>query len=472
MPQRVTGRPRMQDTATAVVAEVLAGAGATVAGRDYSTRGIAELTGLSQTLVSRAVRELAGVSGRGYSGESAPTAAAGSPCSLSRIRADRHERVIELTVAPLDWGDGQTGADHDGVRRAESHSAGARGAGPHARLRRLAGIGGSLHMAGVAEWSQDEEPARFVLRSPGGAEHRCAGLNDLMQCLAAAGGGTLIQVPDSALNALSAWAHRAEVVLEWDGEDGGANPVDFDSKRRSVERLWLSDDSLARVQSVVMALRRDILQHDLHGGDLVHVRRLALVLRVTTAEVTKVLDRLAAEGALEVDAMRSGQRRYRLPSVSASEVVDVYAARYWLGILVLRQAASRPRRFLVPAVTALSHVEESQGLGFHAIDDADLWFQRKVARASGLKHAGRMFELSTLRVQIYIALLRMDYEPAAARIVNDDRAIMRALLAGDAEAAVAVWRGKQSNAVRHMSGLTGSRRFDWGTWARLTGETA
>ncbi|MBR7503908.1 hypothetical protein KCW65_27885, partial [Mycobacterium tuberculosis] len=53
-----SGRPQIQSTATQVVEALVGTAGARISGKDYSTRAIAEATGLSQSIVSRAVREM------------------------------------------------------------------------------------------------------------------------------------------------------------------------------------------------------------------------------------------------------------------------------------------------------------------------------------------------------------------------------------------------------------------------------
>ncbi|MFR4189958.1 MAG: GntR family transcriptional regulator, partial [Corynebacterium variabile] len=54
------GRPRIQEQADAIVAGVLAGAGPRVGSREYSTRRISMMTGISQPLVSRSMRRIRG----------------------------------------------------------------------------------------------------------------------------------------------------------------------------------------------------------------------------------------------------------------------------------------------------------------------------------------------------------------------------------------------------------------------------
>src|SRR5699024_2167513 len=131
--------------------------------------------------------------------------------------------------------------------------------------------------------------------------------------------------------------------------------------------------------------------------------------------------------------------------------------------------APPPQRYLLPVPLALRQVAAAapsrSGID---VEDADLHFQQELARASGLRESARAFESLTLRLRLFISVLQLDYSPASDRIVSDDRAIFRSLARADARTAIEVWRGKVDNAVRHMAGLLGRRRFDQELWTQLT----
>ena len=150
-------------------------------------------------------------------------------------------------------------------------------------------------------------------------------------------------------------------------------------------------------------------------------------------------------------------------------MLDLYAARMAIGEVVLRSLSLRPQRYLVPVQLALRQVEAAaptrSGID---VEDADLHFQQELARASGLRESARAFESLTLRLRLFISVLQLDYSPASDRIVSDDRAMFRSLARADARTAIEVWRGKVDNAVRHMAGLLGRRRFDQELWTQLT----
>jgi DNA-binding GntR family transcriptional regulator len=157
----------------------------------------------------------------------------------------------------------------------------------------------------------------------------------------------------------------------------------------------------------------------------------------------------------------------RIPQASPDDVIELYAARMLLGDVLLRAAATRPRARLLRARQVLGVIEDAVAAGTN-VGDADLRFQQEVARASGLEQTVRLFESSTVRVQMLIALLGMDYARAGRSILADDRRILAALVAGDAGRAVEAWHRKTDAAVRHMHGRARHTAFDVELWRRLT----
>ena len=136
-----SGRPPIQGTADRVVEALVATAGARISGRDYSTRALAEATGLSQSIVSRSLRSLTVAAAEVTGGRELVLAAAGFPLLVFGVRAD--------------------GSAGEGV--------GGPAVAPRRIRRRIAGITAALRSAGVQRWSQ-----RF------GSEHRQVRTADLV----------------------------------------------------------------------------------------------------------------------------------------------------------------------------------------------------------------------------------------------------------------------------------------------------
>lgn len=235
-------------------------------------------------------------------------------------------------------------------------------------------------------------------------------------------------------------------------------------------------------RTLVAELEADIHDHDLRAGDEVSVRRLATRMGVAQREIVRGLSELHLGGVLE----RAGNV-FRLPVVSGESVLDLYAARFSVGVVVLRGAsagrsvrglsgsaavgrsAGRAGGSLYKAGRALSRLEEDDSLGPRSVDRLDLQFQQGLAEASGLDHTADIFESLEQRLRLLIAILRVDYGSAAGKILSDNLAIYDAVRRGRAEDAIAVWRSKIENAVRHMSGVAGLRRFDVEAWQTLVG---
>ena len=284
--------------------------------------------------------------------------------------------------------------------------------------------------------------------------------------------------------------------------------------RRPFLHPWREVGDIVWRRTLVAELEADIRERDLHAGDQVSVRHLADRMGVAQREIVRGLGQLQTSGVLE----RAGSI-FRLPVVSGESVLDLYAARYAVGVVVLRGASSgrtarqptagrtaagsanshlastghtTPRRptpsqrtsselsgsrvapraeqargSLHIADRALSRLEADDSLGPRSVDRLDLQFQQGLAEASGLEHTADVFDSLGQRLRLLIAILRVDYAPAAAKIRSDNAAILAAVRKGRADEAIAVWRSKIENAVRHMSSVAGLRRFDVAAWQSL-----
>lgn len=462
-----SGRPPIQETADRVVEALVATAGARISGRDYSTRALSEATGLSQSIVSRSVRALTIPVTEVAGGSELVLAASGFP----------------LVIV--------------GVRRIDAGGAGSRDESativpPRRVQRRIAGITAALRIAGVGRWAQrfDSEhrqvPTAELLAlldgdgdflvfdplgevpddlsdGPGARVTVCADFDDFVSALKSRL-GECQDIPGSLLDLLADRVrHGLEGVL-W------RESVPYEPQRTSITSdsmeisSWLPKETRSITEHLAIALREEIIDSGYEPGDRINPRLLSRRMQVPRASVDAALRRMVDDKLL--DGSRGGAR---IPLITTVDVLDLYAARMAIGEVVLRSLALRPQRYLVPVQLALRQVEASaptrSGID---VEDADLHFQQELARASGLRESARAFEALTLRLRLFISILQLDYSPASDRIVSDDRAMFSALSRADAKTAIEGWRGKVDNAVRHMAGLLGRRRFDQELWTQLT----
>ncbi|OFL67594.1 FCD domain-containing protein [Brevibacterium sp. HMSC063G07] len=572
------GRPEKQSRANRAVARALALAGRDVVGQVYGTRGLAEELGLSQTLVSRACRWLEGAPDGEASGSVGTVAkgvqaAAGNADSTSHadtqpacvfideIRVEDSRLTLIFRTGESAIPDGpEVGtqkvrpstktADASGDSARTSEASSRPEWGSVNRRRR-----GWAFLAALRQWSDRELFSIHIAAPDGSAQVRQF---DDFDAFAGAVAGVLVRMGGGQVS-----VQELDGGLAWVRETGsagvpGAGGVPFDVLefladavaadvntffwRRPIEtaQSGLAFDSLSGAsgsagtpaksdresqdpvlhpwrevgdsvwrRTLVAELEADLRERSLQAGDQVSVRHLALRMGVAQKEIVRGLGELQMNGVLE----RAGNV-FRLPVVSGESVLDLYAARYAVGVVVLRGAsagrasrqstagrtpagasgthkptaghpspsqrtvsqssvrgavsrAEQAKGSLHIADRALSRLEEDDSLGPRSVDRLDLQFQQGLAEASGLEHTADVFDSLGQRLRLLIAILRVDYEPAAAKIRSDNAAILAAVRKGRADQAIAVWRSKIENAVRHMSSVAGLRRFDVAAWQSL-----
>lgn len=510
------GRPRIQEQADAIVAGVLAGAGPRVGGREYSTRRISMMTGVSQPLVSRAMRRIRGA---GVSDTGDPTSVVDAGPRTLRLSAF----VVDFPRIRVDFADG--GGDVAGEAQAFD--------------RRATAVMAALRISGADTW-----PTTW--RAPGAEELERAWDADLPEerptgedaapvlgpgsvrvywepgrqswdvfldrvaGLFGACGRSVDAVPGALLSALSVragqglhgvrWSRRE--VLQGHGQGhgqgrgkshgrgrgqsyGDVSPSGENSPHSDSERSASPPyptpvvGELSMAEQVAIALRKEITDAGYAAGDRVTSVVLASHMGLRQSAVLTAMRRLVDDGLL---VSRNGV--FSLPLVTGADIIDLYAARLQVGTVLLRACAASPRHRLLGPQTALRALEAAVVRGdAERVDQADLYFQQELAEASGLTQSARTFHSLTLRLQMFISVLQLNYGTAVPRILADDRRIMAALITGDAEVAVWTWRSKLDNAVRHMSAASpvagaggggaggggAGPRFDVRLWERLTG---
>ena len=536
------GRPEKQSRANRAVARALALAGRDVVGQAYGTRGLAEELGLSQTLVSRACRWLEGVDDSAQNADELPTWVlideirvedsrltlifrAGERANASRPQwgsTNRRRRGWAFLGALRQWADRDVFSIHtvtpdSPVRVREFHEFDAFAGAVAGLLTRvssgvgLAGSPGSVSILAtdgvpfdVLEFLADAVAAdvnTFFWRRPVEALQIPSTFDSLS---GVAGSLDAANTADSSSD--SAAAGRTSAGGQHPGNHNHNNQADI---RRPFLHPWREVGDIVWRRTLVAELEADIRERDLHAGDQVSVRHLADRMGVAQREIVRGLGQLQTSGVLE----RAGST-FRFPVVSGESVLDLYAARYAVGVVVLRGASSgrsarqptagstaagsanshqasaghttpsrrtsselsvsraapraeQARGSLHIADRALSRLEADDSLGPRSVDRLDLQFQQGLAEASGLEHTADVFDSLGQRLRLLIAILRVDYAPAAAKIRSDNAAILAAVRKGRADEAIAVWRSKIENAVRHMSSVAGLRRFDVAAWQSL-----
>lgn len=465
------GRPRVQEVADEIVAGVLATAGPRVGGRDYSTRRVALMTGLSQPVVSRAMRRLRA----GPSGTPGVVLPVEGELWMTGFRVE-YPRIVIL----FESGDGA------GRRSARS--------GQHqASERRATSVMAALRVSGVSGWPQSQTPFTVgddalpagvvrVMWEPGGQSWDSF-LGQLAAVLDACE-STEDAIPGDLLARLSVGVNNGLHGLRWERGDPGSgrshgekSGPDFDShylslaeypppsNARSGATPRHLQNEISVTEQIAIALRKEIMNSGFRPGDRVTSTRLAQSMDIPVSAVRSAMRRLVDDGLLT-----STGGTFALPLVTGRDIIDLYATRLQVGAVILRACSGRSRQQLLASQLALRAVVAAADHGTAAdVDQADLHFQQTLADASGLPQSSRVFHALTLRLRMFISVLQLDYTPAVHCIVADDQSILSSVLSGGAETAVRAWRAKLDNAVRHMVYVSPTT-FDPALWELLVGE--
>ncbi|MCQ9384839.1 helix-turn-helix domain-containing protein [Brevibacterium sp. 50QC2O2] len=436
------GRSAERAEIRALVMAELVRAGSGLLGPGYSTRALAHRIGASQSAVSRAMRDL-------------------DPCRVP-VSAVPGRAVLAPTTAPAASSVLQGAGKNNGGSGATAL------VGVSVRGPRVA-----LAFEPLAE-APDSAAHLARMRSGLGAVllHRGA---PWVEVVAWAGElGRCGHIPAALFNSVARGSRSTRGVFVW-----RADSVEPASAAPTTSGVAISDSEgvagQPRTQVLVRALEREIRDAGLEAGDLIGRSRLRSLTGLGRAELAAAITELGAESIV-----RETAAGVRLPAVTSAEVLDLYAARRELGAVLLRALAAglhTGSRSVAEQGRSLAVLEAELGRVRHLalsrpdhVAGADLAFQSACARAAGLGHTGAAFAAISLRLHVFIAILKMNYAAAAARIAYDDTRILTALRAGDPAAAVAAWRAKIDNAVRHMSGTAQARRFDAGRWEELLGD--
>lgn len=422
----------------------------------WSTRQIAQHTGLSQATVSRVRR-------RFYpqpepDSRFVPDASAlvlvyvdvdDSGCAVGFHRIDRASSEAAAGAAGAGLVDAvETIAcasllrrPHDGYPTADD--SGARRGTPRAvaLLRRAASrLPPTPPVTLVIDVPLDDAARRWLAQHPGFTVRTLSPTEWLMAVHRIADSVDIRQLTElrSVADGIRGAHGRATTRFSWVRTDAPDRARDT----RSVARDPVDDD----LAHVVNALCAAITAGELSAGSEVVVRALARRTAMSSGRVAEALARLAAEALLD---QRAGQ--YLVPVPGARDVIETYTARGLLGTAIARRLASSPDPLPASIDDYLDRLEVCDRMGLaHEAHMIDLDFQNELARTADMPRIGWMFVQLSLQLRLFVTIIGLDYKYPTREIADDGIRLVSQCRANDPEAAVAAWRGKVDNCARYM----------------------
>ena len=240
------------------------------------------------------------------------------------------------------------------------------------------------------------------------------------------------------------WHLEPERVFEWsrvarifDSDMDGEIPVGGVRGERKPSESTL----------VIRALYHAIADGTLHAGRKLSERSLAARVQLSSGAVSDALRQLAEDGLVNQD----DTGRFFVPAPTERDVLETYTARGLLGTAIVRRLASRAHP-LPEAVDDVFNELIRCARQHHvaATDSLDLDVQDELARAAEMPRIEAMFVRLTLQLRLFVPLMGLHYQYPVDGILTDDTRILDAIRAHDPDAAVAAWRSKTDNCARYM----------------------
>jgi DNA-binding GntR family transcriptional regulator/transposase len=205
---------------------------------------------------------------------------------------------------------------------------------------------------------------------------------------------------------------------------------------------------------VIRGLYQAIADGTLHAGRRIRERTLAERVPLSSGVVADALRQLAEDGLVHQD----DTGRFFVPAPNERDVIETYTARGLLGTALVRRLASRAQP--LPEAVDDTFRQLVWYAGQHdvrATDSLDLDVQDELAHAADMPRIEAMFVRLTLQLRLFVTLMGLNYQYPCDDIVTDDTRILDAIHSGDPDAAVAAWRAKIDNSVRYMVFHLGGR---------------
>lgn len=197
---------------------------------------------------------------------------------------------------------------------------------------------------------------------------------------------------------------------------------------------------------VVRGICAAVAAGELQPGDAISAHRIARRSGVSPGRVADTLAQLADEALVE---KHSG--RYLLPIPTPRDVIETYTGRGVLGTVITRRLATEHIE-LPPVVDEyFAGLVRCDELGrIYEASDLDLDLQDELAATAAMPRIGSMFIRLTLQLRLFVTIFGLNYRYPTAEIVNDDRRIIVEIRRRDPDGAVSAWRSKIDNCARFM----------------------
>lgn len=202
------------------------------------------------------------------------------------------------------------------------------------------------------------------------------------------------------------------------------------------------------IQHAVAELREAITSGRLRPGDRLIEQDLAAQMQLSRGPVRQALRELSHEGLVTLRPNRGAV----VSSVSAEDVLEVYALRAALGSLALRHlVGSRRAPQAVKDLRALAARARQPSVRSrqNRLVKSDLALQQAIVDASGLRRVAMRFRELSGEIQLFITALDITYRDID-QILDEHDALIDAIEAEDAPRADRVWRTRFRRAVEEF----------------------
>lgn len=245
-------------------------------------------------------------------------------------------------------------------------------------------------------------------------------------------------------HALITWAKSAKNSFTWYANE------EFNKRSIITAASKNTPPSIPQViadQSFEWIVNR-IWKGELTAGERITETGLAKGLRTTRNQAVDALRTLASSGLID----HHPSRGYLVPTPSAADIAEVYAARRLIGSEILTRVISNPKIDVSPIKASLDQLVSLAKTGnSYETGNADMLLQNTLAQISGLRNYPQIFSTLAKQLQIYIAILGLSYFYPIEGMVSDDTAIYRSIKERNLEGAINAWNKKIDDSLGYMT---------------------